>query len=141
MCVFEVGLIYSVVLVSGVQQSDLVLCMHIYICIRILFRFFSFGCYIEYNFLCCTVGPCYLSILYIVVCIVKVVSDSLRPHRLYSPWNSPGQNTGVGSCSLLQRIFPTQGSNPGLLHCWWVLYQLSPEGSPVIFIVALKQAA
>jgi len=35
----------------------------------------------------------------------------------YSPWNSPGQNTGVGSHSLLQGIFPTQGSNPGLPHC------------------------
>ena len=43
-----------------------------------------------------------------------VTSDSLQPHGLYSPWNSPGQNTGVGSLSLLQRIFPTQGSNPGL---------------------------
>ena len=41
-----------------------------------------------------------------------VVSDSLQPHELYSPWNSPGQNTGVGSLSLLQGIFPTQGSNP-----------------------------
>ena len=39
----------------------------------------------------------------------SVVSDSLRPHRLYSPWNSPDQNTGVGSLSLLQGIFPTQG--------------------------------
>ena len=47
----------------------------------------------------------------------SVVSDSLRPHGLYSPWNSPDQNTGVGSLSLLQGIFPTQGSNPGLLHC------------------------
>ena len=48
---------------------------------------------------------------------VKVVSDSLRPHGLYSPWDSPGQNTGVGSRSLLQGIFPTQESNRGLLHC------------------------
>ena len=50
---------------------------------------------------------------------VKVThsSDSLRPHGLYSLWNSPGQNTGVGSFSLLQGIFPTQGSKPGLLHC------------------------
>ena len=38
------------------------------------------------------------------------MSDSLRPHGLYSPWNSPGQNTGVGSLFLLQGIFPTQGS-------------------------------
>ena len=42
------------------------------------------------------------------------VSNSLRPHGLYSPWNSPGQNTGVGSLSILQGIFPTQGSNPSL---------------------------
>ena len=97
-----------------------------------------------------------------------VISDSLRPHGLYSPQNSPGQNTGVGSfpfsggssqprdwtqvshtagglftswatrkaqeywvgsLSLLQRIFPTQGLNWGLLHCRWILYQLNYEGS------------
>ena len=52
----------------------------------------------------------------------SVVSDSLRPHGLYSPWNSPGQNTGKGSRSLLQVIFPTQGSNPGLPHCRWILF-------------------
>ena len=49
----------------------------------------------------------------------SVMSNSLRPHRLCSPWNSPGQNTGVGSRSLLQGIFPTQGSNTGLPHCRW----------------------
>ena len=42
-----------------------------------------------------------------------------------SPWNSPGQNTGVGSLSLLQGIFPTQGLNSGLPHCRQILYQLS----------------
>ena len=52
----------------------------------------------------------------------SVVSDSLRPHGLYSLWNTPGQNTEVGSRSLLQEIFPTQGLNPGLLHCGWILY-------------------
>ena len=62
----------------------------------------------------------------------SVMSDSLRTHSLYSPWNSPGQNTGVGSLSLLQGIFPTQGSNPGLPHCSWILYQLSHKGSPRI---------
>ena len=62
----------------------------------------------------------------------SVVSDSLWPHRRYNTWNSPGQNTGVGSLSLLQGIFPTQGSNPGLLHCRWILYQLSHKGSPGI---------
>ena len=59
-----------------------------------------------------------------------VVSGSLWPRGLYSPWNSPGQNTGVGSFFLLQGIFPTQGLNPGLPHCWWILYQLSHKGSP-----------
>ena len=61
-----------------------------------------------------------------------VVSDSLWPHGLYRPWNSPGQNTRVGSFSLLQRIFPTQGSNSGLPHCKWILYHLNHQGSPRI---------
>ena len=55
----------------------------------------------------------------------SVMSDSLWPHELYSSWNSPGQNTGVGSLSLLQGIFPTQGSNPGLPYFRWIFYQLS----------------
>ena len=57
----------------------------------------------------------------------SVVSDALQPHGLYGPWNSPGQNTGVGSLSLLQGIFPIQGLNPGLLHCRQILYQLSHQ--------------
>ena len=60
-----------------------------------------------------------------------MVSDSLRPHGPYSSWNSPGQNAGVGSRSLPQGIFPTQGSSPGLLHCRWILYQLSHQGRPI----------
>ena len=99
------------------------------------------------------------------------MSDSLRPRGLYSPRDAPGQNTGVGSLSLLQgdlpnpgieprspslwadslpaepqgkpkntgvgsvsllqRILPTQELNPGLLHCRWILYQLSRQGSPM----------
>ena len=51
--------------------------------------------------------------------------------------DSLGKNTGVGSHSLLQGIFPSQGSRPGLLHCRWILYSLSHQGSPRI----LKQAA
>ena len=63
--------------------------------------------------------------------VATVMTDSMcQLHGLYSPWNSPDQNTGVGSLSLLQGIFPTQGSNPGLPHCRWILYQLSYEGSP-----------
>ena len=57
------------------------------------------------------------------------MSNSLRPHGLHSPWNSLGQNTGVGSLSLLQGIFLTQESNQGLLHCRRILYQLSHKGS------------
>ena len=58
----------------------------------------------------------------------SVMSDSLQPPGLYSPWNSPGQNTGVGSLSLLQGIFPTQGSNPVLPHCSRILYET--QGKP-----------
>ena len=57
------------------------------------------------------------------------MSDCLWRHRLCSPWNSPGQNTGVGRFSLPQGISPTQGSNPGLPYCRWILYQLSPKGN------------
>ena len=60
----------------------------------------------------------------------SVVSDSLRPHGPYRPWNSSGQNTRVGSRSLLRGIFPIQGSNPDLPHCRWILDQLSHKGSP-----------
>ena len=62
----------------------------------------------------------------------SVMSTSLRPHGLYSPFNSPGQSTGVGSLSLLKEIFPTQGSNSGLLHFRQILYQLSHKGIPRI---------
>ena len=105
----------------------------------------------------------------------SVMFDSLQPHGLYGPWNSPGQNTGVGchspspgdlhnpeieprsptlqvdslpakpqgkpknagvgSLSLLQQIFLTQESNQGLLHCRWILYQLSYQGSPEIYTI------
>ena len=51
---------------------------------------------------------------------------------IYCPWNSPGQNIGVGSLSLLLGIFPAQGLNPGLPHCRWILYHLSHKGSPRI---------
>ena len=48
---------------------------------------------------------------------VTISTNSLQPHELYSPWNSPGQNTRVGSLSLLQEIFLIQKSNPGLPYC------------------------
>ena len=58
------------------------------------------------------------------------MSNSLRPHGLYIPWNSPGRNIGV--FPFARGIFPTQGLNPGLPHCRRILYQLSYQGSPII---------
>ena len=70
---------------------------------------------------------------------LSVLSDSLRPHGLYSPWNSPGQNSRVGSRSLLQGIFPTQGLNPGLPRCRQILYQLSHQGRPYVILATPKK--
>ena len=62
---------------------------------------------------------------------MKVAQLCLFATLWNSLWNSPGQNTGVGSHPLLQGIFPTQGSNPSLPHCRQILYQLSHQGSPI----------
>ena len=71
----------------------------------------------------------------------SVVSDSATP-RTYSPWDSPGQNTGVGSLSLLQGIFPTQGSNPGLQPRSPTLQADSlpaePQGKPLRIFISLN---
>ena len=67
----------------------------------------------------------------------SVMSDSLWSHGLYSLWNSPGQNIGVGSLSLLQRIFQTQGSNPGLQHCRDSL-PAEPQGKPRDTLLEIK---
>ena len=78
----------------------------------------------------------YSLILLILIGKVKVKAaqscPALRLHRLYSPRNAPGQNTGVSSLSFLYGILPTKGSNPGLLYCRRILYQLSQQGSPLI---------
>ena len=74
----------------------------------------------------------------VCVCAQSILGvDSLQPHglkpaRLLCPWDSPGKNTGVVSHFLLQGIFPTQGSNPGLPHCRRILYHVSYQGSPII---------
>ena len=68
---------------------------------------------------------------YWMVCLGNEQRSFLQTHRLYGPWNSLGQNTRVGSVSLLQGIFPTQGLNSGFLHCRQIPYQLSHKGSPV----------
>ena len=77
---------------------------------------------------------------------VKVAQSCLTVcDSMDCPWNSPGQNTGVSSLSLLQRIFPTQGSNPGFQHYRQTLYHLSHKGSPcglnkgIMSIIRLKK--
>ena len=73
---------------------------------------------------------------YLDVLSRSVMSNSLWPPGLCSPpgssvhEDSPGKNTGVSCHALLQGIFPTQGLNPGLLHCKWILYRLSHQGCP-----------
>ena len=69
-------------------------------------------------------------ILYVCVLVTQLCPTLCNPincnlPKLLHPWNSPGKSTGVGSHALIQGIFPTQGSNPGLLHCKWILYCLS----------------
>ena len=74
---------------------------------------------------------------FVVVSEVKVAqscSTLCDPHGLYSPWN-----TGMGSLSLLQGIFPNQGPNPGLPHCRRILYQLSHKGSPHTLKASIKK--
>ena len=90
--------------------------MHLLYIYLLFFRLFShIGYYRVLSRVLCTRQLCCA-----VLCLV--VFDSLRPHglqpaRLLCPWNSPGKNIGVGCHALLQGIFPTQGSNPGLPHC------------------------
>ena len=64
--------------------------------------------------------------------LVSHVRLFVIPWTIYSTWNSLGQNTGVGICSLLQGIFPNQGSNPGVLNCRQIIYQQSHKGGPRI---------
>ena len=75
---------------------------------------------------------------YAVLCSVTVRSSSLwprglQPARLLGPRGSPDKNTGLGCHFFLQGIFPTQGSNPGLPQCRRILYQLSHQGSPIVW--------
>ena len=98
-------------------------------------------CYLFHEAFAEILTPCVLALPFLgtptalTACLFALVTDgiwlwkSLSHVRLFvTPWTSPGQNTGGGSRSLLQRIFPTQGWNPGLPHCRWILYQLSHKG-------------
>ena len=66
----------------------------------------------------------------LVSCVRHFVTPRIVACQVLCPWNFPGKNTGVGSHSLLQGIFPTKGLKPGLLHCRWILYHLSHQGNP-----------
>ena len=84
-----------------------------------------------------------LAVCHACVLSGSVVSSSLQPYglqpaRLLCPWDFPGNCTGVDCHFLLQGIFPTQGSNPGLPHCRQTLYRLSHQGSPIRTKVKLK---
>ena len=73
--------------------------------------------------------------------LVKVTqSNSLWSRGLYSPWNSPGQNTGVGCGPPLWGIFPAQGSNPGLLHCKWILYWIQDTSQVICLLSEVAQS-
>ena len=80
-------------------------------------------------------GTAFCRLKYKVCVSCSVMSNFCNPvdsaQRLLCPWDSPGKNTGVGSHFLLRRIFPTQGLNPGLLHCRCILSHLNYQGSPV----------
>ena len=86
---------------------------------------------------------CYLvneTSFYVLMMRRSVMSDSLRPHglqptRLLCPWDFPGNSTRVDCHFLLQGIFPTQQSNPGLPHCKQMLYHLSHQGSLTVILL------
>ena len=87
----------------------------------------DFFSYIFHSMCCCLVTKMCLTLF--------LWPHGLEPARHLCPWNFLGKNTVVGCHFLLQGIFPTQGSNRGLLHCRQILYQLSYEGSPVTSLV------
>ena len=122
-----------------------------YLYLYFIFLYLNLYCVLEYNLfirlcqfqvyskviqLCISVCIC----VCVCVCVsLSVASNFLRPHRLQPArllcsWNSPGKNTGGSSHSILQGIFQTQGSNPGLLYYRQILYHLSLQGNLVIHI-------
>ena len=104
--------------------------MHLYMHIFIICAYIVYVKYIYTN-VCISV---YISMYMYISEGRSVMSYSLWPHGLYSPWTSPVQNTAVGGLSLLQGLFPSQELNPGLPHCRWILHQLSHRGSPYMYI-------
>ena len=69
---------------------------------------------------------------------IKPRSPALQADSLPAEPQGKPMNTGVGTLSLLQRIFLTQESNRGLLHCRWIFYQLAYQGSPIELIYGTR---
>ena len=95
-----------------------------------VFPVVMYGCEFDYKETWASKNWCFWTV--VLEKILRVPWTARWSHGLYSPWNFPGQNTGVGSLSLLQGFFLTQGWNPGLPHCRRFLYQLSHKGTPRI---------
>ena len=74
------------------------------------------------------VAQSYLTLLYQGLTLRALWDFPWRNFPWSGPWDFPGKNTGVGCHFFLQRIFPTQGLNPGLLHCRWNPYPLNHQG-------------
>ena len=74
-------------------------------------------------------------VIFMLVAQSHLILQPQAPIRLLCSWNSPGKNTGVDCLSLLQGIFPTQGSN---LSCRQILYHLSHQGSPILYITRIQ---
>ena len=122
---------------TNIQIYDSFLHLHIYI------QPFKYLLIINYNIFC--LWKCVLWIYYNMSLLSTVFVFWKRKWKwlshvwlfdtpgLYSPWNSPGQNTGVGTLTYLQGIFPTQVLDPDLTHCRQIVYQLSYQGSPFEF--------
>ena len=97
---------------------------------RLLPNRFTISQYLTFFFLITSLVPNCLKLWMSEWNLLSHVQLFVAPWIIQSMEFSLGQNTGVGSLSFLQGIFPTQGSNPGLLHCRHILYQLSHQGSP-----------
>ena len=99
------------------------------VCILLSFRIIFEVSYQKNTLLLCLVDN-FLLIMYTEVKVKIVQLHLTLCDPLDSSWNSPGQNTGVGSLYILQGIFPTWGLNPDLPYCRLILYQLSHKGRP-----------
>ena len=95
-------------------------------------------CLISHHFLFCVFLVCAGLFLVAQSCLTLCdPMDCISPGSS-GQGDSPGKNTGVSCHALFKGIFPTQGSNPGLLHCRQILYQLSYQRSP-LFVIRRSQ--